>query len=45
VEGLTIDGEPATAASVIEKGPVALADEILGAIQRECGLSGDERKN
>lgn len=45
VAGLTIDGEAATAASVIEKGPVALADEILRRIQGECGLSEDERKN
>lgn len=45
VEGLIIDGQPATPALLIEKGPVELADEILRRIQRECGLSEDERKN
>jgi hypothetical protein len=45
VVGLTIDGQPASPALLIERGPVELADEILRRIQRECGLSGDERKN
>ncbi len=45
VEGLTIDGEAATAATVLDKGPLALAQEILLRIHRECGLSEDERKN
>jgi hypothetical protein len=45
VEGLSIDGEEATPASVIEKGPIALAMEILARIKAECGLSENERKN
>lgn len=45
VEGFAIDGEPATVASLIEKGPEALVREMVAAIQRECGLTQDERKN
>lgn len=45
IEGLEIDGEAAMPASVIDKGPVELAHEILRRIQRECGLSEGERKN
>jgi hypothetical protein len=45
VEGLTIDGELASPAGLIEKGPLELAAEILSRIKRECGLSEDERKN
>jgi len=45
VEGLTIDGEAATPAHVIEKGPEALAREIVSAIKGQCGLSEAERKN
>ena len=45
IVGLTIDGEPATPARFIEKGPLDLAKEILAKIQNECGLSGDQRKN
>lgn len=45
IEGLLIDGEPATPAALIEKGPADLAKEILTRIQRECGLSEDQRKN
>jgi len=45
IEGLTIDGEPATPVALIEKGPMELAQEILTRIKRECGLSEDERKN
>jgi len=45
VEGLTIDGEPATPALMIEKGPESLANEIAGRIRSECHLTGDERKN
>ena len=45
VEGLEIDGAAATAASLVEAGPVELAAEILGRIKRECGLTEDERKN
>jgi hypothetical protein len=45
VEGLTIDGELATPVVLIERGPAALAAEVLRRIQAECGLSEDERKN
>ena len=45
VEGLVIDGEPATPASLIEKGPESLAREIVRRIRAECHLSEDERKN
>jgi hypothetical protein len=45
VEGLEIDGVAATAESLIDRGPVALAVEILGRIKSECGMSEAERKN
>lgn len=45
VEGLEIDGEPATPESLIASGPEPICSEILRAIQAECGLSADERKN
>jgi hypothetical protein len=45
VEGLFIDGEEATPAALIEKGPMALAMEILERVKAECGLSENERKN
>ena len=45
VQGLEIDGEPATPGVLIEKGPMALSAEILTRIKAECGLSGEERKN
>jgi hypothetical protein len=45
VEGLTIDGEAATPATLIETGPMDLATEILARIKAECGLSEGERKN
>jgi len=45
VEGIEIDGVVATAASVIEAGPVELTAEILARIKSECGLTDDERKN
>lgn len=45
VQGLEIDGEPATPGVLIEKGPMALSAEILMRIKAECGLSGEERKN
>jgi hypothetical protein len=45
IQGLTIDGEPATPAVLIEKGPMALAGEILKRIKGECGLTEAERKN
>jgi hypothetical protein len=45
VEGLEIDGSPATLMSLIESGPVEIAAEMLAKIKRECGLTDDERKN
>ena len=45
IEGLMIDGEPATAARLLEKGPENLTREIVGAIKEQCGLSEPERKN
>ena len=45
VEGLIIDGEPATAARLLEKGPENLTREIVSAIKEQCGLSEPERKN
>lgn len=45
IEGLTIDGEPATAERLIERGPDDLTREIVRAIKEQCGLSDAERKN
>jgi len=45
IEELHIDGEPATAELLLEKGPEALAHEIVSAIKQQCGLSEGERKN
>jgi len=45
IDGLTIDGESATASQLIEKGPEALVREIVSAIREQCGLSEAERKN
>ena len=45
VEGLEIDGEAATPESLVEGGPIELAEEILTRIKAECGLSQAERKN
>jgi hypothetical protein len=45
LEGLRIDGEPATVEGLIEKGPEQLSDEIIDVIRRELGLSEEERKN
>ncbi|HEY7306507.1 MAG TPA: hypothetical protein VH601_20445 [Bryobacteraceae bacterium] len=45
VNGLTIDGQPATRTSLIESGPEVLSDEIAEAVRREIGLSEEERKN
>jgi hypothetical protein len=45
IEGLEIDGAAATPETVVERGPVELAVEILGRIKSECGMTEDERKN
>lgn len=45
VEGISIDGQAATAETLIAKGPEPLSKEIVVAIQAECGLTEEERKN
>ena len=45
IEGLIIDGEPATPSELLEKGPEDLVREVVGAIREQCGLSEPERKN
>jgi 2-iminoacetate synthase ThiH len=45
ITGLSIDGEPATVASLISSGPEKLTEEIVEAIQSEIHLSESERKN
>ena len=45
IQGLEIDGEPATPQLLIERGPEGLCREIVEVIKSECGLSEEERKN
>ena len=45
VDGLDIDGAPATVDSLIEKGPEEFVAEIAAQVRHECGLREDERKN
>jgi hypothetical protein len=45
IEGLEIDGSPATVESLIQSGPEALATEVVRRIQSESGISEAERKN
>jgi len=45
VSGLTIDGEDATAETLLDRGPEAFSREVIAAIKAECGLSKEERKN
>jgi hypothetical protein len=45
ISGLRIDGEDATAESLIDRGPEVLCREIAAEIRRECALSDEERKN
>lgn len=45
VAGLSIDGEAGKPGTVIEKGPLELATEILARIKSEWSLGGDEIKN
>jgi hypothetical protein len=45
IEGLEIDGEPATKESLAGAGPEELSREIVAAIRAECGLTEEERKN
>jgi hypothetical protein len=45
IEGLNIDGAPATVDALIERGPASLAREIADAIAGESSLAETERKN
>lgn len=45
VDGLTIDGDPATEQQLLERGPESLCREIVDAIRHECGLTEQDRKN
>lgn len=45
IKGLTIDGAEATPATLIEKGPEDLLNEILASIRAELQLSEEDRKN
>lgn len=45
IEGLDIDGQPATPELLIASGPEELFREAVAAIKAECGLTEDERKN
>jgi len=45
VEGLEIDGDPATVEHLLDRGPEELAREIVTAIKEQCGLNEAERKN
>ena len=45
MDGLLIDGEPASTANLVERGPEALTREIIDRVRAECHLSEDERKN
>jgi hypothetical protein len=45
VEGLEIDGVPATAETLFSAGPEPLCREIVQRIRAECFLSADEQKN
>jgi hypothetical protein len=45
VDGLELDGQPATPELTLACGPEDLCNEIVAAVQTECGLSKEERKN
>jgi hypothetical protein len=45
IQGLSINGQVATADSLIASGPENLTDEIVRTIQAESTLTDDERKN
>ena len=45
IQGLAIDGVPATPESLIEKGPESLCNEIASAILASLHLSDEESKN
>jgi hypothetical protein len=45
IEGLQIEGAAVTPETLVDRGPVELAVEILERIKSECGMTEDERKN
>ena len=45
IEGLLIDGEPASPQALVEMGPEDLFQEALMAVKSACHLSEPERKN
>ena len=45
ISGITIDGEPVTLDNLLDRGPDALAREIVESIKGELFLDEDERKN
>ena len=45
IDGMELDGQCATPERMIADGPEDLCNEIVAAIQAECGLSNEERKN
>jgi hypothetical protein len=45
VDGMELDGQAATPELLLAGGPEDLCNEIVKAIQAECGLSQEERKN
>ena len=45
IEGLYIDGKPATPSQLIDTGPERLVAEIATAVRERCGLTEEERKN
>ncbi len=45
LKGLKINGQSATLSTLIESGPEALTEEVMGAVLAEAGLTDDERKN
>jgi hypothetical protein len=45
IDGLTLDGKPATPEALVADGPEDVCREVLEAIKRECGLTEEERKN
>jgi hypothetical protein len=45
LEGLRIDGEPATVRRLVEAGPEELCREIAEQIRSDCKLTETERKN
>ncbi|MEX2263562.1 MAG: hypothetical protein WD696_16515, partial [Bryobacteraceae bacterium] len=45
VQGLEIDGAPATPEAVVSTGPEEFFAEVLQTVKAQCGLTETERKN